>query len=86
MVTMVARLAISPFVLAITEEVAGSNAAVSLGPSLMWEMDAAMQLPAGFSAIDSAGGPEFSLGSRSLPGSSSSSRAGSSRCIPSVTN
>ncbi|SER39101.1 MFS transporter [Natrinema salaciae] len=47
MTTMVARLAISPLVPAITDEFAVSNAAVGLALSLMWAMYALLQFPSG---------------------------------------
>ncbi|MFC7157100.1 MFS transporter [Halomarina halobia] len=47
MVTMVARLAISPLVPAITDEFAVSNAAVGLALSIMWATYALMQFPSG---------------------------------------
>ncbi|QCS44943.1 MFS transporter [Natrinema versiforme] len=47
MVTMVARLAISPLVPAITDEFSVSNGAVGLALSLMWAMYALMQFPSG---------------------------------------
>ncbi|MFC6768980.1 MFS transporter, partial [Natrinema soli] len=47
MVTMVARLAISPLVPAITDEFAVSNAAVGLALSIMWATYVLVQFPSG---------------------------------------